>query len=939
MASVEKQRVITPGDPALESGRGEPYAAGTTIARYKIVSLLGSGAMGDVYRATDRTLEREVALKVLPAELVHDRERVRRFAQEARAASALSHPHIVTIHEVGHARPSSNVQQIADRTTKRNSEVHYIAMEFVDGRTLRETFGTSLPLRRAVELLAQVADGLGKAHAAGIIHRDLKPENIIVANEGYAKVVDFGLAKLIDADRGWNPIGADSPTMRAITQNGEVLGTPGYMSPEQITGGVVDVRADVFSFGCILYEAITRTRPFEAESFVDTLYKILHEDPPSISALAPATPPELQRIVSKCLAKDREERYQSIRDAALDLRQWLHQGETSEQPAHRDRTSQLRIALLATTLAALPVLGWIFLGHRSPSSSAIPEQTTRRVTTNGRTPLVAISPDARYLAYVTNDARGSAVWLEQLETKSSMQLVPPAPGHFVSVTFSRDGNYVYYVRYDTNLMADLVRIPMLGGKAETLVHDIDTRPDFSADGKHVAFVRDDFNKSTSTVMVANADGTGERALAAIHLSDRAYSPSWSRDGQHLVVAQHAKLLDIAFPSGKIREITTEPRFESVRNVTWSDRDTLIVAAVQEQSTGHVRLWEVEASNGEARPITDELSDLSLPSISADGKTIAAVQTIRQANLFNYDGKGVKQITSGLGSTNGLNGIAWLGDHILYSSTSDGASSIWSADPATGTASKLTEGTGDDLQPTPSPDGSVIVYEAASKDQYTLWRMKPDGTDRRQLTPGPRDYDFAISPDSKTLAWASVDTKSNEWSMWTMPLAGGTPKKIATRSTLIQQLRYTPDGQTIIFTGYAGSMLRLYRMPATGGTITEMTSKRAADSSLSADGRTLLCAYDYDDKLTTSLAMIPLDGGDMKTMPLKGWRYRWRANDVTYLHTENGTTNLWMLDHGTPRQLTEFSEGSVVDYTWSADGKRAVVTHVVDSSDAVVIRRK
>jgi len=922
MQSVEKQR-LTP--PTLD-GRGEPFAAGTTIDRYKIVSLLGSGAMGDVYRAHDRTLGREVALKVLPPELVHDRERVRRFAQEAKAASALSHPHIVTIHEVGHARPSTAVQPIA----KRNSEVHYIAMEFVDGRTLRETLSNALPLRRAIELLAQVADGLGKAHSAGIIHRDLKPENIIVATEGYAKVVDFGLAKLVDADRGWNPIGADSPTLRAITQHGEVLGTPGYMSPEQITGGVVDPRADVFSFGCILYEAIARVRPFEAESFVDTLYKILHEEPPAISAIAPATPPELQRVVAKCLAKDREERYQSIRDAAIDLRQWLHQGEASE-PARIESASHTRLALLATTLAVIPILAWIFLGRREALSTALPQQTIRRVTTNGRTPLVALSPDARYVAYVTNDGGGGAVWLEQLETKSVLQLVPPAPGHYVSVSFSHDGNYVYYVRYDVNLMADLSRIPMLGGKAEVLVHDIDTRPAFSPDGTHLAFVRDDFNKSTSTVMVANANGSGERPLATLRLPDRGFSPAWSRDGKSIVVAQPTKLIDIAWPEGTTREIATRPRFESVRNVTWSDRSTLLVAAVQEQSGGHVRLWEVDASDGDARPVTDELSDLSLPSVSDDGKTIAAVQTIRQANLFQYDDHGMRQITSGLGSTNGLNGIAWLGNRVLYSSTTDGASSIFAADQ------KLTEGPGD-FYPTPSPDGSVIVYETSSKDHSAIWRMKPDGSDKRQLTPGPRDYDYAISPDSKTLAYASIDPKSNEWSMWTMPLAGGTPHKILGRPTLIEQLRFTPDGNTIIFTGYAGSMLRLYRMPAAGGETTEMTSKRAADSALSADGHNVICAYDFDDKAATTMAIIPIGGGDMSTLPLKGSRFRWRGNDITYLHTENATTNLWLFD-GAPRRLTDFSEGSVVDYVWSSDGKRAAITHVVDSSDVVVIRRK
>src|SRR5581483_8934764 len=302
---------------------------------------------------------------------------------------------------------------------------------------------------RAVELLAQVAEGLGKAHAAGIIHRDLKPDNIIVAKEGYAKIVDFGLAKLIDGELGWNPIGADSLTLRAITRFGEVLGTPGYMSPEQISSGVIDPRSDVFSFGCILYEAITHSRPFEAESFVDTLYKILHEEPLPISTVAPDTPAEVQRVVSKCLAKNREERYQSIRDAAIDLREWLRQDEAV--PVRADRAQHLQVAILATLLATLPVLGWIFFG-RCNSALTVPPQTIHRITNTGRTPIASISPDGRYVAFVSSERDGQSVWLEQLETKSMLQLVPPASGHYVSVSFSRDSSYVYYVRYDVNLM-------------------------------------------------------------------------------------------------------------------------------------------------------------------------------------------------------------------------------------------------------------------------------------------------------------------------------------------------------------------------------------------------------------------------------------------------------------------------------------------------------
>lgn len=334
MPPIELQ--LSPGKSPNDGSRGEPFPAGTMIARYRLDSLIGSGAMGDVYRAHDRVLDRDVALKVLPTELVNDRERVQRFSQEARAASALSHPHIVTVHEVGHARPASNVRPIAGARKPRRTEVHYIAMEYVQGKTLREAM-PSLTLRRSIEVLEQVAEGLGKAHAAGIIHRDLKPENILVAAEGYAKIVDFGLAKLIDPTGGWDPIGADSPTLRALTQNGEMIGTPGYMSPEQVTGKPLDQRTDIFSFGCILYEVVARRRPFDAESFVDTLYKILHEQVPPI----PNAPAALQRIVQKCLAKEREERYHSIRDVALDLREWLG--------LHRD--SQ---ALAMATLASRP---------------------------------------------------------------------------------------------------------------------------------------------------------------------------------------------------------------------------------------------------------------------------------------------------------------------------------------------------------------------------------------------------------------------------------------------------------------------------------------------------------------------------------------------------------------------------------------------------------
>ncbi len=279
---------------------------GTTLSHYAIISKLGQGGMGEVYLAQDTKLDRKVALKLLPSEFVSNEDRLRRFVQEAKAAAALSHPNIAHIYEVGEA-----------------DGIHFIAMEFVDGDTLttkmhreKNTIGILL------KVLSQVAEGLGKAHAAGIVHRDLKPDNIMITRDGYAKILDFGLAKLIETQ---SSSGASEEAATAVmpvqplSAAGTVMGTVGYMSPEQAQGKTVDQRSDIFSFGCVLYEAATGRRPFEGDSAIDTLHKIIYAAAPPLAELNPAAPADMQRIVRRCLAKDPEKRYQTIRDVANDL--------------------------------------------------------------------------------------------------------------------------------------------------------------------------------------------------------------------------------------------------------------------------------------------------------------------------------------------------------------------------------------------------------------------------------------------------------------------------------------------------------------------------------------------------------------------------------------------------------------------------------------------
>ncbi|HVT03619.1 MAG TPA: protein kinase [Thermoanaerobaculia bacterium] len=287
---------------------------GSVISHYRLVGKIGAGGMGEVYRAEDTTLHRPVAIKVLSAGVLESVDRVRRFVQEARAASALNHPNIVTIYEIGQARLELDENTAGPPSS---DPIHYIAMEFIEGETLRAAIKKKEDTKTLLSVLAQVAEGLSKAHNAGIIHRDLKPDNIMITSDGYAKVVDFGLAKLTEKR-------ADAAAAEK-TQEGMVMGTVGYMSPEQVHGAHVDERSDIFALGCILYEIVAGKRAFQSDSVIDTMHKIIFSEPPEITEISAGVSPNITRIISRCLVKDPEGRYPSVRELAIDLRRALAQ--------------------------------------------------------------------------------------------------------------------------------------------------------------------------------------------------------------------------------------------------------------------------------------------------------------------------------------------------------------------------------------------------------------------------------------------------------------------------------------------------------------------------------------------------------------------------------------------------------------------------------------
>ena len=283
--------------------------AGTKLGRYEIRSKIGEGGMGEVYLAHDTKLDRRVALKILPAEVALNRDRMERFIREAKSAAALNHSNIAHIYEIGE-----------------HDGVNFIAMEFVDGETLGEKIRDQTPLPKLLEYLRQAAEGLAKAHAAGIVHRDLKPDNIMIGRDGYAKILDFGLAKLVEPQQSSADDAPGEIATRLLAQHstpGMVMGTAGYMSPEQAQGRVkeIDHRSDIFSFGCVLFEAATGRKAFKGKDTIDSLHKLVHAPTPQIKDFNPVAPDELQRIVRRCLAKERDDRYQTIKDVAIELKE------------------------------------------------------------------------------------------------------------------------------------------------------------------------------------------------------------------------------------------------------------------------------------------------------------------------------------------------------------------------------------------------------------------------------------------------------------------------------------------------------------------------------------------------------------------------------------------------------------------------------------------
>jgi serine/threonine protein kinase len=925
--------------------------AGTRLGAYEIVSPLGAGGMGEVYRARDPRLGREVAIKVVPDTVSGSAHALDRFEREARAVAALQHPNICAIYDIG---------ETSDRRP-------FIVMELLDGETLQQRLqGGPLAIVTLVDLGIVVADALDVAHSAGIIHRDIKPANIFLTARG-PKLLDFGLAKSApgNADGGATCLPTLPPEVH-LTEPGSTVGTVAYMSPEQVRGEAVDARTDLFSLGTVLYEMATGRPAFAGATHGAISGAILYQTPPSPRQMRADLSLQLEMLIVKALDKDRELRYQTASDLRADLKRIKREIERSQRPAAIDQvgrvpasqesnasidapapltvtsgaqTSSLTRAgsesssdaqmvaaiarrhprVLATIAAAgvafLAGVAYVVWQRHGPSNgptvstASLANAQIIQLTSSGNAERPTISPDGKYVAYIQHENNEYSLWIRQTTTASNVQIVASQPGVVIAgATVTPDGSFVDFVRREGDRTSALWRVPFLGGTPRRLVDNVDSPVGWSPDGRQMAFVRVNLPSAgrSMALVIADADGAHERELDVRRapasfvspgnfpgygtLSNR---PDWAPDGR--VIA----LLGMDTQGGVSRQLVivdVRSGFERVvplfvripLGIAWLNSESLVLNE-EEQAGAPSQLSLLLYPGGQRSRLTNDLSSYLSVSLTADRASLVTTQYIPRSSIWVGDGTG-SQGTEVVSALRGLVNAAWAGERLVYS---DSNGSIVSVVPdGAGSGEKIVEGVG----PTATSDGRTIVFIALSQHGGGLARVDADGRHLVQLVSG-QAFGPVVTGDDRSVIF--VSSRSGQQALWMVPIEGGTPIEIVKGANFPS---ISPDGRSLLFASRADGnrqTLVICDLPA-------CTARR-------------------------TLALPP------GAAPRIGWAPDGRG--VAYRDAAT-QANLWVqpLDGSPPHQITHLpADRTISSFAWSRDGKRLAIARELVASDIVLFK--
>jgi eukaryotic-like serine/threonine-protein kinase len=774
--------------------------------------------MGEVYRARDPRLGRDVAIKVLPADRMADEDRRRRFVQEARAASALNHPNIVTIYEIESA-----------------DGIEFIVMEYVRGLSLDEIISKQrMRLGEVLRVSIPIADALARAHASGIVHRDIKPANVMVTEDGLVKVLDFGLAKLVSPN-GEGPKSETATDHRVLgpkSRPGTAAGTLGYMSPEQASAGEVDARSDVFSFGAVLYEMATGRRAFSGSSTAEVLVALLKEQPKAPSEVVPDLPKELDRLIHRCLQKEPARRFQHTADVKLELEQIREDSETGRKPAPAPSADRKRRPWLAAGVAVALVLAAATWWWRRHSDVPLDPPRLEPVTSmSGYEMNPTLSPDGDQLAFIWNgEKRGDFDIYLKMIGSSEMRRLTTDPAGDVSPRWSPDGRQIAYRRLSPDGVGRLHLISPVTGSDRKL-SDFPVRGwySWSPDSRWLVVTRHRSENATEaapseggTFYLLPVDGGEPQALRIPQASGDVHSPSFAPDGRRLayispvnVTANNIAIVDLGpdyMPTGPPRIVTPRPVWAMDYPVWTRDGKSLLYS-----DWGIHRLWRV-AITGDRAPQSVEIAGLGAwqPAVAAKRDRLVFSKLQGSPDIYRLEaGRPAEPvITSSFVEADPE--FSPDGQRVVFASSRSGDMEIWIAEADGSNPTQLTRAPGTwQGSPRWSPDGRRISFDRQGEDgHWDVWTIEADGGSPRRLTQDPGNEIFSRwSRDGRFIYFSAKRDDSPAFDVWRVPVAGGAEERITHGGG--DQAQESIDGRTLFFMR-GGGPSALVAQPVAGG---------------------------------------------------------------------------------------------------------------------------